>query len=433
MNGLLNYSSFLNIEKTFEDLLEKDYSWLKELRKNALEKHLELGIPTLKDEEWRYTSLRSFQEKVFYPCRLSNYEIEAKKYLINGLPGAQIILENGYFIKEKSKNLEVSGIKILNLQEAFTDHNDLLKNYLGNINRKNDFTFASLNTALFQDIVFIYVSKNTISKTPIQISHISNPKGQENSSYVRILMIVEEGAEVQLIENYISHTEEISFTNSVVEIKIAQNAKVEHIKIQNENLKSYHIALNQIDQERDSNYTTVNMTFGGQLTRNDTNAWLGGTGINTTLDGANILKKNQLSDTHTCIDHAFPNCYSWEMYKGILDDQSVGVFNGKIFVHEDAQKTDAKQTNQAILLSKQATINTKPQLEIFADDVKCTHGATIGQLSNESIFYLKARGISEEQAKAMLVHAFAGEVIQTVSIESVKDHLEALLYAKLIN
>ena len=245
-----------------------------------------------------------------------------------------------------------------------------------------------------------------------------------------MLIVLEDGATAKVIESYVG-LDGVYFNNAVTEVVLGRDAVLEHNRVVAETSDSVHVGNLAIHQEASSVYTSNSFVLGGKIARNDVNVWHAGAHIETWLNGAFVITDGQVVDNHTRIDHAFPDCRSFEVYKHVIRDQSTGIFNGKIFVYEDAQRTDAKQTNQALLLSSNATMNTKPQLEIFADDVKCTHGATIGQLSEDSMFYLRARGIPKAEAQALLVYAFAGEVINKVTVPDLRAALEAAVYEKL--
>ncbi len=243
-------------------------------------------------------------------------------------------------------------------------------------------------------------------------------------------MVLGEGAQARLVESYVG-LGGAAFVSPVTEVVLGRGAILEHTRFQQEDLETVHIATTAAHQAADSTFTHNNVNFGGRIARNDVNVWLDGEHTETSLNAANVGTGEQVIDNHTRIDHAKPNCHSFEVYKTILRDRATGVFNGKIFVYEDGQKTDAKQTNQAILLSPTAAMNTKPQLEIFADDVKCTHGATIGQLREDALFYLRARGVPKAEAESLLVYAFAAEVLEKIQVEAVREALERVLFEKL--
>jgi len=316
------------------------------------------------------------------------------------------------------------------LKAAIQDDLQVVKDHLGQIALIESHTFAALNTAIFEDGVLLQVGKSAIIEPLIEIVHVSTESG--GASAPRLVLVAEANSAVRVIETFVTSGAEKCLTLPVTEAFIGPGAVVEHVKFQIESPTAYHVSLWQAVQARDSDYRAYNIVFGGAIARTDQNVVLDGEGITTRMDGVVVATGEQLIDNHTRLDHAKPNCNSFEIYKQIIDDKAACVFNGKIFVHLDAQKTDAKQTNKALLLSKEASINSKPQLEIFADDVKCTHGATVGQLDDQALFYLQSRGIPKAEAEAMLVYAFAAEVVELIGDEQVKQGLEKKLFEKLI-
>jgi len=304
---------------------------------------------------------------------------------------------------------------------------ELIKKHFGKYAVDQDQVFTALSTAFTKDGAFIYAPDGKVIEKPIHIIFVTSANGDKILTQPRNLFVAGKNSKVTIIEHYASEANDIYFTNSITEIVADENAIVDHIKLQEESTEAFHISRMEIDQERSSNFSSHLISRGGKISRNEFNSRFNGEGSECTLNGLFILEDNQLFDAHTMIDHAKPHCNSHEHYKGILDDKSFGVFNGKVMVRENAQKTNAFQENNNILLSDQAIVNTKPQLEIFADDVKCSHGATIGQLNDEAMFYLKARGIGDEAAKAMLIHAFAIDVITSIKSEYVKDYVEDFL------
>jgi Fe-S cluster assembly protein SufD len=291
-----------------------------------------------------------------------------------------------------------------------------------------------LNTAFFEDGVFVHVDPKTVVSEPIHLTFVSAPGTEPAMVAPRLLVVVGEQAQVSIVERYISADADVTgevLTNAVSEFMLGPGAYVDHVKVQQESSSTFHLASTFAHLHRASTFRSHAITFGGRIARNDITATLAGEGAEATLNGLYIADGETLVDTHTTIDHAQAHCPSHEVYKGILAGKAKGVFNGKIIVRPDAQKTDAKQTNKALLLSTDASINTKPQLEIFADDVKCTHGATIGQLDENQLFYLRARGISAVDARNILIHAFAGDVLNGIKHDGLRAELEAALVAKL--
>jgi len=302
--------------------------------------------------------------------------------------------------------------------------------YDGKLGSTNDPRFVKLNDALWTNVTRIDVAAGAVIEEAIQVVYVSTTAGAAFDTHPRTYVTLGQNAQAKVIETYVG-TGGVSFTNAVTEVLVAQDAILEHTRIQHESPAAFHIGHLWVHQESNSTYTSTSVQFGAKVGRCDVNVFVDGEHTETWLNGAYVGKGEQTLDNHTRIDHAKPNCHSFEVYKGILDDQSTGVFNGKIFVYEDAQKTDAKQTNQALLLSPRATINTKPQLEIFADDVKCTHGATVGQLREDAMFYLRSRGIDQVQARNLLVYAFVAEVLDKITVDDVREYLERELTEKL--
>ncbi len=420
-------------EQDAKRLLSQSSNWLKTLRNEGLKVHHHLGIPTHKTEEWRFTNLHgltshSFKHSSF--IQLSADQVE--DFFYHELQGPRVVIVNGHFNQDLSAGLDqIKGLKIIGLKNALESDAKLIETHLGQVVDIENYTFTGLNTALFEDGVLIHVEKETVLENPIQILYLSIGEEQSNAHHPRSLFLVEQEAKAKILETYASLNDQTTFSNGVTEVILGENSQLEHVKFQRENSDSYHIGFIGVRQEANSRYLSDNITFGGALTRNDIHLWLGGSGIDSTLNGLYVINNEQIVDNHTRLDHAVEHCHSFEVYKGVIDDKASGVFNGKIFVHQDAQKTDAKQSNQALLLTPTASIHAQPQLEIFADDVKCTHGATVGYLTEEPLFYLRSRGIPEKEAKAMLIYAFANEVIEKISIEAVKKDVELLLYQKL--
>jgi Fe-S cluster assembly protein SufD len=287
--------------------------------------------------------------------------------------------------------------------------------------------FTALNTALFEDGAFLFVPAKLVVETPVHVLHIATAAGAV--SHPRALLVANEDSQVRIVESFVGLGAEEYFANAVTEVVVGPHAIVDHYRIQRESLQAYHVGSLHVRMERSATFSSHSITLGGALTRNDVFAVLDGEGGECTLNGLYVADGRRLVDNHTTIDHAKPHCDSHEVYKGILAGRAQGVFNGKIMVRPDAQKTDAKQTNRALLLSDAAQINTKPQLEIFADDVKCTHGAAVGQLDEDAIFYLRSRGLDLAQARTVLIQAFAGDILSRIRLEPLREQLEAEMLA----
>ena len=342
----------------------------------------------------------------------------------------RLVFVNGVFSRDLSDISKApDGVTVKNLKEALAEQ--VVEQNLAKHAKIEENGFVALNTAFLQEGMYIHVAKNVIAERPIHALFVSNSKANELAVQPRNLVVADENTQVQFIESYVALTDATYFTNPVSEIVAAENAVVAHYKIQRENTQAFHTGLTQIQQKRNSNYTSHNYAFGGAIARNDINVILDGEGGECTLNGLYLTSGKQLIDNHSIIEHVQPYCISREIYKGILGEVSRAVFSGKIHVHPDAQKTDAIQSNQNLLLSDDATVDTKPQLEIYADDVKCTHGGTVGQIDQDSIFYLRARGISEETAKSIMIQAFAGEVTDKIKNEAIRKYVEQLVSARL--
>ncbi|MBX7133097.1 MAG: Fe-S cluster assembly protein SufD [Fimbriimonadaceae bacterium] len=404
-------------------------AWLSELRSKGLAAWDRQGIPTTKHEEWKYTSLRELSEHHFLPAEpaaLTSGDLSTFAYAEDAI---RIAVINGRLDHTISSKL--NDVEGLTVEEVCLNSDK--PTLLGEIADVDANPFAALNAALVEHVIVIRVAKSAVIERPIEIMAVMTAGSDAVAAFPRFVLIAEESSQATVVETYGSIGVGATFQSVVLEADIAKNAVIEHIRVQRESLDANHISLTQVRQERDSTYRHFSVTFGGKLTRNDTNVFLNGSNLHCRLDGVYVQNGTQVCDNHTRLDHAYPHCDSFEVYKGVLSDHARGVFNGKIYVHQDAQKTDAKQTNQVILLSPTASIDTKPQLEIYADDVKCTHGATVGQLRDEALFYLRSRGIPLAEARALLVYAFAAEVLEKIECEPVRVTLERLLYEKLGN
>lgn len=375
------------------------------LRKAAIARFAELGFPGPREEEWRFTPIAPLAQTPFAPA-----------------PSDQVanscVLRTGALPK---------GVVVCALSEAMQKHTDLIESHLARHADWKKSTFTALNTAFLREGAFVYVPRGTVIDEPLFLDFST---GRDGDGYVwnrRSLIIFGDNSQAVLVENYSGLAESAYFTNAVTEIIVGPGAHVDHYKVQREGDRAFHMATMQVQLGRDARFSSHAVTQGGQWVRNEINAVFEGEGGECTLNGLYRAGGEQLVDNRTLIDHAYPHCASHELYKGILDGKARGVFNGKIYVRQDAQKTDAKQTNQTLLLSEDATINTKPQLEIYADDVKCTHGATVGQLDAESIFYLRSRGIGVAEARSLLTYAFANDIVSRIKVAAVRQELERSL------
>ena len=404
--------------------------WIAQARESAIAQFERLGFPTTKIEHWRFTSVAPIAERTFALATDGVTHVAAEHTRALSAPVAHAVCVNGRFAPKLSQlgNLP-SGVQVLSLEDAIASHNALIEPYLGKLSLTQTSAFTSLNTAFLRDGVVIIIPARTIVEQPIEVTFASISAGSGSVSHPRLLVVAGEASQATVLERYVGTG--AAFTNTVGEVWVGANAVVDHYKLQEEPADSFHIATMFVRSGRTGNFSSHSLTFGGGLVRNEVVATLDGEGIDCTLNGLYVGRGKQLIDNHTTIDHAMPHCGSHEIYKGILAENARGVFNGKIIVRPDAQKTDAKQTNKALLLSDDANINSKPELEIFANDVKCTHGAAIGQLDEAAMFYLRSRGLGVSESRAMLVRAFAGDILNRVKIEPVREYLEDILTARL--
>jgi Fe-S cluster assembly protein SufD len=406
-------------------------AWLINLLEKAGERYEKLDFPTTRDEEWKYTNIAPIL-KVPYGQPADHYVLTQETvapFTFEESRHSQLVFLNGRFSREFS-NLSglPEGIIVSNLAQALAEHPKLVSGYLGAYADHQDEVFTALNTAQISDGAFIYIPK--IVEAPIHLLFISTAE-EPFVSHPRVLIVAAEGAIASIIESYVSPGEEVYFTNAVTEVYAAQGSVITHYRLQDESERAFHIATTEVFQERDSSYSSYAISLGGEIVRHNLNVLLSDEHIETTIDGLYVVSGRQHVDNHTLIDHLKPHCTSHQLYKGILDGKSRAVFNGKVFVREGALLTDAHQLNKNLLLSGDAIIDTKPQLEIFADDVKCSHGAAVGQLEDEELFYLSTRGISPERARALLTYGFAEDVISKIKLRSVREQLDKAVLGKL--
>lgn len=433
LNSNSTISTLAEIEANHE-IYGNQFPEIAAKRNDALKVFRSVGIPTKKHEEWKYINFSFLNQNQYrllgqtYSCKLSASDVEVYKLATDNFT---VVIENGIYNKAASnvnglpKGITVSTLSSLSKDVRVTTH------FLNHADFKLE-PFVAQNTAMFYDPIVIIADKNTVCSKDIQLVFVSNTNDQSLLVPVRVLVIAEPNAEISVIESYHSvGTTQPVFINAVSEVVIQENAKVNYVKLQNENLNVSHVNYHQVNMAKNSNHHITTVTLGGSLVRNNLHIRLDDVNCSSYLNGLYIADGNQLIDNHSLVDHAMPNCYSNELYKGIIGGDATGVFNGKIFVRKDAQKTNAYQSNKNILLSDNASMNAKPQLEIFADDVKCSHGATTGQIDEEALFYLRARGIGESSARALLNHAFAADVIDQIPDEQVKEKLLEIISEKL--
>lgn len=407
---------------------------LHDIRTSAIKNFEVKGFPTKKEEAWKYTSLNSVLKNDFtvFPKQESSVEFaDVKKYFLHEIDTYKVVFIDGIFSSFLSSTTH-DGIDVCLMSSALNKakYKPVIDDYFNTIAKADD-SLTSLNTAFASEGAYINIPRGKIADKPVEILYFST--GSESALLLqpRNLIIVGENAQVQIIERHQSISDNAVLTNSVTEIFAAKSAIADYYKIQNDNLNASLIDNTYILQKGKSNVSVHTFSFGGNLTRNNLNFYHNGERIESTLKGITIIGEKQHVDHHTLVQHATPHCESHQNYKGIFGDRATGVFNGKIYVEKEAQKTDAFQQNNNILLSDKATINAKPQLEIFADDVKCSHGCTVGQLDERAMFYMQSRGIPKKEAKALLMYAFSNDVIESIRIPELKARITRIIATKL--
>jgi Fe-S cluster assembly protein SufD len=404
-----------------------DAPWIDLLRQSAFGRFCALGFPTEQDEEWRYTDVEPIAMAVFEPAPVLAADADA---LVPFAQRNRLVFVNGRLqrpIPTLPRGVTaglLSGQKLKNGSELTSNAWE----HLGKCAAFDSNAFVALNTAFLGEAACLHIAREAVVEEPIHLVHITIPGKVPVVSHPRTLIVVGEFARCTLVETYVGRGD--YFSNSVTEIVVGAGASLDHYKVQMESANAFHIATLATEIARDARYSSTSISLGGGLVRNDSNARLA-KGSEATLNGLYLVEGSQHVDNHLTVDHAEPNASSHELYKGILNDTATAAFNGKIVVRKDAQKTDAKQTNQNLMLSDDAVVNTKPELQIFADDVRCTHGATVGQLDAEAAFYLRSRGIGPQEARGMLTYAFAKDVIDRIKVVPVRSMLELALFEKL--
>lgn len=437
-------TELLEQEKSYQHVLRAIHEsqgssgvpWFDRLRGSAIERFAELGFPSVKDEEWKYTNVAPIARMDFNPPLPSDAQVTNDRELIDlGIVEAresQLVFVNGNLRDDLSSVTALpEEVVAIDLSQAIADprYGELVWKHLA---QEADYVadgFIALNTALMSQGAFVYIPKGVEVTVPLHLLFISD--GVQAASFPRVLLIAEENSRAVVIESYISTREVQYFTNSAVEVVLKDGSRLEHYKVQRESIEAFHIATTAADLGAGASYDATTITFGAQLSRHDVNVRMDHEGAECWVDGLYIVTTGQHADTHSLIDHRKPHCTSHQLYKGILDGKSRAVFNGKIFVRHDAQKTDAMQTNKNLLLSNEARVDTKPQLEILADDVKCAHGAAVGQIDEDQLFYLATRGIHTDLARNLLTYGFAEEVIGKIKIDSIRAQLDKAVLNRL--
>ena len=424
-------------DAAFRELLRQqagEPAWLRRAREDAFAEFDRVGFPTVREEDWKYTNTaliaRTAFTPSFAPARSMNGEL--KKFAFEEARDSRLVFVNGIFQREASSVSNMpAGVTVVNLADAVArpEYESLL---IPNFEGAQDNGFTALNAALFISGAFVLIPRGVEVTVPIHLLFISEAtNGDAPASFPRVHVLAEENSSATIVESYAGLTEGRYLTDAVIDVTVKPGARINHYRIQRESGDAFHIATTKARTGRDSAFETTSINLGGLLARHDIEVTLDDEGSHCAVDGLYLIGAEQHSDTHSLIDHRHPHGTSRQLYKGVLDGKSRAVFNGKVFVRHGAQQTDAQQTNKNLLLSEEAHVDTKPQLEIFADDVKCAHGAAVGQLSEDEIFYLESRGINPALARNMLTYGFAEEVIERIKIDSVRADLNAFVLSRL--
>ena len=411
--------------------------WLRELRENAFVRFCAIGFPTTRDEDWRFTNITAMARTPFLLARASAIPPAASELISWRMEGAtaRMVFVDGRFAPELSDPaLLPEGVTVRGLREAIAQRPEVVAEHFGRYLDIERDPFCALNTAFADDGAYVHVKRSVVVEHPIHLLFVSTSGNEPTMTHPRNLIVVEDEGQASIVEEYVSSgVEAPAFSNAATELVAGGNSTVAHTMIEREHLQTYNFSTLRIEQARNANVVSHSLLLGGGLVRNNVHPVLAGYGGECLINGLFIGSGRQHLDNYMLVEHRSPHCASRQFYNGILDDRSHGVFHGRIIVHKDAQKTDAKQTNRNLLLNDDAQINTKPQLEIYADDVKCTHGATIGQIEENALFYLRSRGIDEVDARRLLLQAFAGECLDRMKPGVARDYAEAVVQQRLLS
>jgi Fe-S cluster assembly protein SufD len=412
-------------------------SWLARLREGAFERFEEAGFPTTGEEDWKYTNVAPLARKAFEvageesAARIERDAVE--QFVYEEARRSRLVFVNGVFDRELS-SLEAlpHGFVAEDFGAALAgEHADVVREHLGRLSEQNGDAFSSLNTSFLRGGAFLYAPKDVQADAPVQLLFTSTRTDAETAAFPRVLVVAERNSRLDIIESYAAVGDGTYFTDALVEVFVGEGARINHCKVQDESGRAFHVAATRAELARDGFYDLTTVTLGAQLSRHNIEVELGSEGAGCRVDGLYIVGTGQHADTHSLINHLKPRCTSRQNYKGILDGKSRAVFNGRVFVHEGAQQTDAEQSNKNLLLSPDARVDTKPQLEIYNDDVKCSHGATVGQLEEEELFYLLSRGLHADLARNLLTYGFAEEIVEKIKFGSIRAQLDRAILSRL--
>ena len=432
--AVANIDSWLENFTEFEKAAGRTLPWLHRLREDAFARFCEVGFPTTKDEDWRFTNVSGIAKTVFRPAATTKLAPgDSAAWRVDDV-AATLVFVNGRFDAELSEigNLP-RGVTVASLRERIESHPEEVEKHLGRYADTKRDAFVALNTAFIGDGAYVHVARGVVVEAPIYLLYLSTKENAATMTHPRNLIVADDEAQVAVIEDYASvGGESVVLSNAVTELVAGESTVAQHYLIEREHLKAYNVSTLRIQQGRSANVASHSLLLGGGLVRNNVHPVLAGEGGECLINGLFLGTGTQHLDNYMHVEHAAPHCGSRQFYNGILDGRSHGVFHGRIVVHKAAQKTDAKQTNRNLLLSDDAQIDTKPQLEIYADDVKCTHGATIGQIEENALFYLRSRGLSEQEAKKLLLMAFAEECVERMHSSVARDHIQHLVSEHLL-
>lgn len=412
-----------------------DPEWLRPVRRGAMDRFAQTGFPAARDEEWRFTPVAAITQAEFAPATPSSGipRDAIAPFAFGHAEWPLLVFVDGRYDAALSSVPQLpGGARAMSLAEAIASGDETVARHLGHHAPVEASGFTALNTAFIRDGAFVHVPAGVELASPVHVLFVSSGATEGTVAHPRNLIVIERAARASIVESYVALAPgRRYFTNAVTEVSSGEGAWTEHTRIQRESESAYHVGLTHVDQAHESHYRSFTLAMGGAIARHNLHVRLNAPDIETLMYGLYLTRGDQVVDNHTAIYHDHPGCNSWEVYKGVMDGDSRAVFNGKVLVRPEAQKTDAKQTNRNLLLSDGARVHTKPQLEIFADDVKCTHGATVGQLDDVALFYLRSRGIGEVAARTLLTYAFAAEVVEEVALEPVRLELERLVRERL--
>ena len=422
-------------ERLHDDSVAADSepTWLRDLRRAGIDRFNAVGFPERREEAYRHTDFRPITEGVFHPADQADGSELAKEYSFGDAAIAELVFVNGRYAPDLSRVGELPRkVAVSTLAEAATSdaHGDLVRKHLGRIAGQEKNAFVALNTGFLADGAFLHFGRSSTTERPIHLLFVTVPTDEPTATHPRVLIVADENAEATVVESYVGPAEGSYWTNAVTEVSAANDSRVDRYKLNLESAGAHHTYAMEVNLGRAGKFVSQSATVGAKLTRNDLTVHLNGEAATATLNGLVLLGPGQHCDNHTLLDHVAPHCPSYELYKHVLDGDATGVFKGQIYVHREAQKTDAVQNSKTLLLSSDARMNSQPALEIYADDVKCTHGSTIGPVDEGAIFYLESRGVSREQALRLMTYAFAADLTRRIAVTPVRERLERLMAAR---